>query len=98
MFHAISRHGRRRLFAGLVAIAVAVGAFVAVSASGSAGAQAVGGAHYLGEEVRQQIEQAADDVTAIVLPDCGHNPSLEAPQRLAAAYLDFFSTPGVKHL
>lgn len=51
---------------------------------------AVGGAHYLGEEVPAQMRQVATDVRALIVPDCGHNPPLEQPGPLAEAYLEFF--------
>jgi pimeloyl-ACP methyl ester carboxylesterase len=51
---------------------------------------AIGGAEYLGQEVPAQMRRVATDVRAVILPRCGHNPPLEQPQELAAAYLTFF--------
>ena len=53
---------------------------------------AVGGAGYLAEEPKYHMSQVAEQVRGVVLERCGHNPSLEAPDRLAAAYLDFFAS------
>jgi len=52
---------------------------------------AVGGAGYLADEPRAHMAEIANDVTGIILERCGHNPSLEAPDRLAAAYLQFLT-------
>ena len=51
---------------------------------------AVGGEAFFGDEVRLQMEAVADNVRGVVLEKCGHNPSLEMPDKLAALYLDFF--------
>jgi pimeloyl-ACP methyl ester carboxylesterase len=52
---------------------------------------AVGAAGYFGTEVGRQLAQVASDVRAVVIPDSGHNIALEQPDRLAAAYLEFFA-------
>ena len=52
---------------------------------------AVGGSEYLADEPRQHMTRVAQNVRGVVIEGCGHNPSLEAPARLAAAYLDFLT-------
>lgn len=52
---------------------------------------AVGGAAYLGDEVRRHMVQAADDVRGVVVHGCGHHPALEAPEQLAGHLLEFFA-------
>jgi len=51
---------------------------------------AVGGASYLGDEVRRHMEQAAHQVQGLVLPATGHHPALEVPRLLAEHLLAFF--------
>lgn len=53
---------------------------------------AVGGAAYLADEPYQHMRVVATDVHRLVLPNCGHNPPLEAPAELAAAILQFLSS------
>ncbi|GGS18674.1 hydrolase [Streptomyces humidus] len=44
---------------------------------------AVGGALWSGENAAQTMRLAADDVTGVVLDDCGHYPAEEQPARFA---------------
>jgi pimeloyl-ACP methyl ester carboxylesterase len=53
---------------------------------------AIGGADYLAADPLRNMEQVATDVRGVILPNCGHNPSLEAPDRLAEALLKFFGS------
>jgi len=34
---------------------------------------------------------AADDVTSLILPDCGHYPAEEAPEAMLAALVQFLA-------
>ena len=52
---------------------------------------AVGGEHYLGEEVHRHMKQAAIDVQGVVMARAGHHPALETPEELARHILDFFT-------
>jgi pimeloyl-ACP methyl ester carboxylesterase len=50
---------------------------------------AIGGARSVGELVGETLVPAADDLTSVVLPDCGHFPAEEAPQDMLAVLNDF---------
>lgn len=50
---------------------------------------AVGGARAVGAKVEVEMRSVADDVTALVIPDCGHFVQEEAPEALVAALLPF---------
>lgn len=50
---------------------------------------AVGGALWSGENAAQTMRLAADDVTGIVLDDCGHYPAEEEPARFVEILEDF---------
>ena len=50
---------------------------------------AVGGALWSGSNAAQTMRLAADDVTGIVLDDCGHYPAEEQPTRLVEILEDF---------
>ncbi|MFI5908455.1 alpha/beta fold hydrolase [Dactylosporangium sp. NPDC051541] len=50
---------------------------------------AVGGALWSGEYAVQTMRLASDDVTGVVLDDCGHYPAEEQPARFAELLLDF---------
>ena len=50
---------------------------------------AVGGARSVGQFVEKEMRIVADDVTGIVLPDCGHYVAEEAPLALLEALLPF---------
>lgn len=52
---------------------------------------AVGGEAFFGEEVQYTMEPVAENVRGVVLKECGHNPSLEMPAKLAEVYLEFFA-------
>lgn len=52
---------------------------------------AVGGALWSGENAAQTMRLAADDVTGIVLDDCGHYPAEEQPARLVEILEDFLA-------
>ncbi|MFS8197475.1 alpha/beta fold hydrolase [Streptomyces sp. CWNU-52B] len=49
----------------------------------------VGGALWSGESATQTMRLAADDVTGVVLDDCGHYPAEEQPTRFAEILEDF---------
>lgn len=51
----------------------------------------IAGALSVGELVGETLAPAADDVTSIVLPDCGHFPAEEAPQDMLAALTEFLA-------
>lgn len=51
---------------------------------------AVGGEAFFGDEVRHTMLPVAENVRGVVLKECGHNPSLEMPDKLAEVYLEFF--------
>ncbi|WP_166354418.1 alpha/beta fold hydrolase [Phytoactinopolyspora limicola] len=53
---------------------------------------AVGGDQAMAGAVEASIGQAASDVTGVVLPDCGHYPAEEHPQRFAALVADFIAS------
>ncbi|MGW5333882.1 alpha/beta fold hydrolase [Streptomyces bauhiniae] len=57
-------------------------------------AHAVGGALWSGANAAQTMRLAADDVTEIVLDDCGHYPAEEQPARLAEVLEDFLGRSG----
>ncbi|GHB86249.1 hydrolase [Streptomyces umbrinus] len=50
---------------------------------------AVGGALWSGANVAQTMRLAADDVTGVVLDDCGHYPAEEQPARFVEILEDF---------
>jgi pimeloyl-ACP methyl ester carboxylesterase len=50
---------------------------------------AIGGAESAGRAVGEAMELAADDVQTLVIPDCGHFVSDEAPKQLLAALIPF---------
>lgn len=50
---------------------------------------AVGGAKAVGAKVEMEMRSVADDVTAVVIPDCGHFVHEEAPKALLGALLPF---------
>jgi pimeloyl-ACP methyl ester carboxylesterase len=52
-------------------------------------ALAVGGALWSGSNAAQTMRLAADDVTGVVLDDCGHYPAEEQPTRLVEILEDF---------
>ncbi len=62
---------------------------------------AVGGALWSGASAAQTMRLAADDdVTGVVLDDCGHYPAEEQPARFAEILEDFLGgnpTAGVPH-
>jgi pimeloyl-ACP methyl ester carboxylesterase len=50
---------------------------------------AVGGARYSGAMVAETMRLAADDVTGVVLDDCGHYVAEEQPARFTEILEDF---------
>ncbi|WP_038498728.1 alpha/beta fold hydrolase [Janthinobacterium agaricidamnosum] len=50
---------------------------------------AIGGAKAVGARVEQEMRSLADDVTGVVIPDCGHFVAEEAPHALLAALEPF---------
>jgi pimeloyl-ACP methyl ester carboxylesterase len=50
---------------------------------------ALGGALWSGANVAQTMRQAADDVTGVVLDDCGHYPAEEQPARFVEILEEF---------
>ncbi|MGC0343910.1 pimeloyl-ACP methyl ester carboxylesterase [Streptomyces sp. SLBN-8D4] len=52
---------------------------------------ALGGALWSGANAAQTMRLAADDVTEVVLDDCGHYPAEEQPARLAEILEDFLA-------
>ncbi|WOX16203.1 alpha/beta hydrolase [Streptomyces sp. N50] len=52
---------------------------------------AVGGALWSGASAAQTMRLAADDVTEVVLDDCGHYPAEEQPARFAEILEDFLT-------
>ncbi|SFF94704.1 Pimeloyl-ACP methyl ester carboxylesterase [Actinacidiphila alni] len=52
---------------------------------------AVGGAQNLGAAVAATMDRAADDVTGVVIPGCGHFPPEETPQELLSALRPFLA-------
>ncbi|WP_405854097.1 alpha/beta hydrolase [Streptomyces sp. NBC_01515] len=52
---------------------------------------ALGGALWSGESAAQTMRLAADDVTGVVLDDCGHYPAEEQPTRFAEILQDFLA-------
>ncbi|MFD0310046.1 alpha/beta fold hydrolase [Streptomyces sp. NPDC127119] len=52
----------------------------------------VGGALWSGENAAHTMRLAADDVTSVVLDDCGHYPAEEQPARLVEVLEDFLVT------
>lgn len=56
---------------------------------------AVGGARYSGAMVAETMRLAADDVSEVVLDDCGHYVAEEQPARFTEILRDFLGgTPG----
>ena len=61
---------------------------------------AVGGAGYTGAFVAETMRQAADDVTGVVVDDCGHYVAEEQPARFTEILTDFLGAnpaAGVPH-
>jgi pimeloyl-ACP methyl ester carboxylesterase len=56
---------------------------------------AVGGARYTGALVAETMRSAADDVTGVVLDDCGHYVAEEQPARFAEILGDFLGSAGL---
>ncbi len=52
---------------------------------------AIAGARSVGELVGKTLAPAAEDVTSIVLPDCGHFPAEEAPHDMLTVLGDFLA-------
>ncbi|MGW3285132.1 alpha/beta fold hydrolase [Streptomyces sp. NPDC001002] len=52
---------------------------------------AVGGALWSGESAAQTMRLASDDVTGVVLDDCGHYPAEEQPARFVEILEDFLA-------
>lgn len=52
---------------------------------------AIGGALGLGERVEQQMRAAADNVTGVNIPGCGHYIPDEAPEAMLAAIIPFLA-------
>ena len=52
---------------------------------------AVGGALWSGANVAQAMRLAADDVTGVVLDDCGHYAAEEQPARFIEILEDFLA-------
>ena len=52
----------------------------------------IAGARSVGEVAGKTLEPAAEDVTSIVLRDCGHYPAEEAPQDMLAVLNDFLAS------
>ncbi|WP_170155898.1 alpha/beta fold hydrolase [Umezawaea tangerina] len=53
---------------------------------------AIGGARYSGAMVAETMRLAADDVTEVVIDDCGHYAAEEQPARFTEALEDFLAT------
>jgi pimeloyl-ACP methyl ester carboxylesterase len=51
----------------------------------------IGGGHSLAEQVADTMKLAADDVQALVIPDCGHHPAEETPEETLAALTAFLA-------
>ncbi len=51
----------------------------------------IAGSRSVGELVGETLAPAADDVTNVVLPGCGHFPAEEAPQDMLAVLTDFLA-------
>ena len=51
----------------------------------------IGGEKSLREQVADTMKLAADDVQAVVIPDCGHHPAEEAPEETLAALTAFLA-------
>ncbi|MEV1319604.1 alpha/beta hydrolase [Micromonospora arborensis] len=61
---------------------------------------AVGGARYSGAAVAETVRLAADDVTGMVVDDCGHYVAEEQPERFTRILADFLGgkpVAGVPH-
>jgi pimeloyl-ACP methyl ester carboxylesterase len=52
---------------------------------------ALGGALWSGDNAAQTMRLAADDVTGVVLDDCGHYPAEEQPARFVEILEDFLA-------
>ncbi|NEB38523.1 alpha/beta hydrolase [Streptomyces sp. SID14515] len=52
---------------------------------------AIGGARNLGAAVAATMDRVADDVTGVVIPDCGHFPPEETPRELLSALRPFLA-------
>lgn len=52
---------------------------------------AFGGAITFGDAVERELRRVADDLTAVVIPDCGHYVAEEQPQALLDALLPFLT-------
>ena len=53
---------------------------------------AVGGALWSGEAATRTMQLAADNVTGVVLDDCGHYPAEEQPAPFTATLEDFLTS------
>ena len=51
----------------------------------------IAGANNAGDLVGATMRLAADDVTSLILPDCGHYPAEETPDAMLAALIDFLA-------
>jgi pimeloyl-ACP methyl ester carboxylesterase len=51
----------------------------------------IGGGHSLGDQVADTMKLAADDVQALVIPDCGHHPAEETPEETLTALTAFLA-------
>jgi pimeloyl-ACP methyl ester carboxylesterase len=51
----------------------------------------IGGAHSLGDQVADTMKLAADDVQALVIPDCAHYPAEETPEETLTALTAFLA-------
>ncbi|WP_175955229.1 alpha/beta hydrolase [Burkholderia sp. BCC0405] len=51
---------------------------------------AFAGALSIGKRIEQQLMPLANDVTVLVIDDCGHYPAEEQPDQLLSAFLEFF--------
>jgi hypothetical protein len=55
---------------------------------------AIGGAESGGEGPANMVKLVADDVQTLVIPDCGHSLTEQAPEKLLAALTGFLPLPG----
>lgn len=61
---------------------------------------AIGGARYSGALIAETMRLAADDVTGVVIDDCGHYVAEEQPERFTEILEDFLGgepVAGVPH-
>jgi pimeloyl-ACP methyl ester carboxylesterase len=52
---------------------------------------AIAGGGWLGDLVGETMGLVADDVTSVVIPDCGHYPAEEAPEAVSEALIRFLT-------